>query len=133
MRPTVIIRACRVAGLGVALAASAAFGAPATAPPDDARSAAAIGAVVKRHLAEVTQIYDTYLNAGVVFEGTVTVRFTIAPSGVVTASEVASSTTGCGLFDDAVAAAVMDFDFGPGAGDVTTVVYPFVFRLPPGS
>jgi len=131
VRPLVIVRASRNALLVFALAVPAAYGA--AAPPDDARSAAAIGAVVKRHLAEVTQIYDTYLNACVVFEGTVTVRFTIAPSGVVTASEVASSTTGCDLFDDAVAAAVMNFDFGPGEGDVTTVVYPFVFRLPPGS
>jgi TonB family protein len=113
--------------LGVT-AAAAAGSLPATA--DDNRSGEAIAAVVARHTPELSAVYDTYLDAGLSFQGTVTVRFTIAPSGVVTASEIAESTTGCKLFDEAVAAALCDWDFGGNARKPVTVRYPFTFRLP---
>jgi len=97
---------------------------------EDNRSGEAIAAVVARHTPELSEVYDTYLDAGLSFQGTVTVRFTIAPSGVVTASDVGESTTGCKLFDEAVAAAVFNWDFGGNAGKPVTVRYPFSFRLP---
>lgn len=97
---------------------------------DDNRSGEAIAAVVARHTPELSAVYDIYLDAGLSFEGTVTVRFTIAPSGVVTASEVVESTTGCKLFDDAIAVKLLDWDFGGNAAKPVTVRYPFSFRLP---
>jgi len=112
----------------VLLTLAAATALAATAP--GARSAAAVAEVIGRHTDEITAVYNTYLNAGLPVEGTVKVRFTIAPTGVVTASEVASSTTGVKLFDEAVAATVATWDFGPAAGDAVSIIYPFTFRRP---
>jgi TonB family protein len=94
------------------------------------RDPADIAAVIERHKAEITAIYDTYLDAGLAIEGTVVVKFTVASTGAVTASEVAEATTDCKLFEEAVAAAVTKWDFGPGAGDAVTVRYPFTFAIP---
>ncbi len=105
--------------------------APAFAVADDeGRDPADIAAVIERHKAEIATIYDTYLDAGLAVEGTVVVKFTVASTGAVTASEVAEATTGCKLFEEAVAAAVAKWDFGPGAGDAVTVRYPFTFTIP---
>lgn len=98
---------------------------------DDAgRDPADIAAVIERHKAEIAAIYDTYLDAGLAVEGTVVVKFTVASTGAVTASEVAEATTDCKLFEEAVAAAVAKWDFGPGAGDAVTARYPFTFIIP---
>ena len=94
------------------------------------RDPADIAGVIESHKAEVAAIYNTYLDAGLALEGTVIVKFTIARTGVVTASEVAEATTACKLFEEAVAAAVMKWDFGPIDGDAVTVRYPFTFSLP---
>jgi TonB family protein len=94
------------------------------------RDPADIARVIESHKAEVAAIYNTYLDAGLALEGTVVVKFTIARTGVVTASEVAEATTACKLFEEAVAAAVMKWDFGPIDGDAVTVRYPFTFSLP---
>jgi TonB family protein len=94
------------------------------------RDPADIAAVIERHKAEITTIYDTYLDAGLAIEGTVVVKFTVASTGAVTASEVAEATTDCNLFEEAVAAAVAKWDFGPGAGGAVTVRYPFTFTIP---
>ena len=75
-------------------------------------------------------IYNTYLDAGLALEGTVVVKFTIARTGAVTASDVAEATTACKLFEEAVAAVVMKWDFGPAGGDAVIVRYPFTFSLP---
>ncbi len=105
--------------------------APAFALADDAgRDPADIAAVIERHKAEVAAIYDTYLDAGLSLEGTVVVKFTVASTGAVTASEVAEATTDCELFEEAIAAAVAKWDFGPGAGDAVTARYPFTFIIP---
>lgn len=107
-----------------------------TKPPADAANAktgrdiTTVAAVIENHRQELIEIYNTYLEAGLAVEGKVVVRFTIAPTGVVTASEVAEGTTDCPLFEEAVAAAVRRWDFGPGAGEPVTVIYPFVFSLP---
>jgi TonB family protein len=93
------------------------------------RDPADIAAVVEQHMAEITNVYDTFLDAGLALEGTVVVKFTIARTGAVTASEVAEATTGCELFEEAVAAAVAKWDFGPSAGDAVTVRYPFSFAI----
>ena len=97
---------------------------------EGARDPAEIAAVIERHKAEIATIYDTYLDAGLAIEGTVVVKFTVASTGAVTASEVAEATTDCKLFEGAVAAAVAKWDFGPGAGDAVTVRYPFTFTIP---
>jgi TonB family protein len=94
------------------------------------RDPAAIAAVIEQHKAEITTIYNTYLDAGLALEGTVVVKFTVANTGAVTASKVAEATTDCKLFEEAVAAAVAKWDFGPGGGDAVTVRYPFTFTIP---
>jgi TonB family protein len=94
------------------------------------RDPADIAQVIESHKAEVAAIYNTYLDAGLAFEGTVVVKFTIARTGAVTATEVVEATTACKLFEEAVAAAVMKWDFGPTDGDAVTVRYPFTFSLP---
>jgi TonB family protein len=105
--------------------------APGCACADDTgRDPADIAAVIERHKAEIAAIYDTYLDAGLAVEGTVVVKFTVASTGAVTASEVAETTTDCKLFEEAVAAAVAKWDFGPGAGHAVTVRYPFTFAIP---
>ncbi|NIT36663.1 MAG: TonB family protein [candidate division Zixibacteria bacterium] len=93
------------------------------------RDPADIAAVVEQHMAEITNVYDTFLETGLAIEGTVLVKFTIARTGAVTASEVAEATTGCELFEEAVAAAVAKWDFGPSDGDAVTVRYPFSFAI----
>ena len=89
-----------------------------------------IGRVIDQHKAEITAIYNTYLDAGLGLEGTVVVKFTIARTGAVTESEVAEATNDCELFEEAVAGAVAKWDFGPTSGDAVTVRYPFTFTLP---
>jgi TonB family protein len=94
------------------------------------RDPAHVADVIGRHKAEIAAIYDTFLDAGLALEGTVVVKFTIARTGAVTASEVAEATTGCEqLFEEAVAAAVAKWDFGPSDGDAVTVRYPFSFAI----
>ena len=102
---------------------------PSIVPAED-RDPNDIAKVIESHRAEVAAIYNTYLDAGLALEGTVIVKFTIARTGAVTASEVAEATTACKLFDEAVAAAVMKWDFGPVDGDAVTIRYPFTFSLP---
>jgi TonB family protein len=97
---------------------------------DGNRDPADIAAVIELHRAEIATIYDTYLDAGLAIEGTVVVKFTVASTGAVTASEVVEASTDCKLFEEAVAAAVAKWDFGPGAGDAVTVRYPFTFTIP---
>ena len=103
--------------------------APSQAAAQD-RDPADIAGAIESHTPEIASIYDTYLDAGLALEGTVVVKFTIARTGVVTASEVAEATTACKLFEEAVAAAVMKWDFGAADGDAVTVRYPFTFSLP---
>jgi TonB family protein len=93
------------------------------------RDPADVADVIERHKAEIAAIYDTFLDAGLAIEGTVVVKFTIARTGAVTASDVAEATTGCELFEEAVAAAVAKWDFGPSDGDAVTVRYPFSFAI----
>jgi TonB family protein len=115
----------------VIAAAALTSSAPRLAHADEGgRDPADIAAVIERHKTEIATIYDTYLDAGLGIEGTVVVKFTVAKTGAVTASEVAEATTGCKLFEEAVAAAVAKWDFGPGTGDAVTVRYPFSFTIP---
>ena len=95
------------------------------------RDPADIAKVIESHKAEIASIYNTYLDAGLALEGTVILKFTIARTGAVTASEAAEATTSCKLFEEALAAAVMKWDFGPAEGEAVTVRYPFTFTLPP--
>ncbi len=106
------------------------YGLTALAAEDGNRDPADIAAVIELHRAEIATIYDTYLDAGLAIEGTVVVKFTVASTGAVTASEVVEASTDCKLFEEAVAAAVAKWDFGPGAGDAVTVRYPFTFTIP---
>ncbi|UCH78243.1 MAG: TonB family protein [Candidatus Coatesbacteria bacterium] len=97
---------------------------------ESGRDPADIAAVIDHHKQEITTIYNTYLDAGLELEGTVVVKFTIARTGAVTASEVAEADTDCRLFEEALAAAVSKWDFGPASGEPVTVRYPFTFTLP---
>ncbi len=112
------------------LAAAGLSGPAVAAEVDGNRDPADIAAVIELHKAEIAAIYDTYLDAGLALEGTVVVKFTVASTGAVTASEVAEASTDCRLFEEAVAAAVATWNFGPNAGDAVTVRYPFTFTIP---
>jgi TonB family protein len=94
------------------------------------RDPADIARVIELHKPEIAAVYDTYLDAGLALEGTVLVKFAIARTGTVTASEVVEATTSCKLFEEAVAAVVLKWDFGPAEGEAVTVRYPFTFSLP---
>jgi TonB family protein len=110
--------------------AAVAWAATAALAAESGRDPADIARVIDHHKHEITTIYNTYLDAGLNLEGTVVVKFTIARTGVVTASEVAEADTDCKLFEEAVAAAVAKWDFGPASGEAVTVRYPFTFTLP---
>lgn len=97
---------------------------------ENGRDPAAIAAVIDRHKQEIATVYNTYLDAGLELEGTVVVEFTIARTGAVTASDVYEADTDCKLFEEAIAAAVTKWDFGPASGEPVTVRYPFTFTLP---
>jgi TonB family protein len=114
----------------LALAAAVVLGLLPGLAPARERDPADIARVIELHKPEIAAVYDTYLDAGLALEGTVLVKFTIARTGAVTASEVVEATTACQLFEEAVAAAVLRWDFGPADGEAVTVRYPFTFSLP---
>lgn len=97
---------------------------PAGAGP---RTPESIRATVTKRLAGIQAEYDAQLKKNPrMGGGKVSVRFTIAASGEVTAAEVVEDTVGNPALAAAVVARVRSWRFAPAAGE-TTVIYPFVF------
>ncbi len=96
-----------------------------------ARSKASIMNVIMRELPALRELYNSYLKTpeAADLEGKVTVKFAVDEHGAVIFSGVVQSTTGNPGFDGAVVATVGTWSFGgiDKPGDVTEVVYPFVF------
>ena len=91
------------------------------------RSAADIMKVVRQRTPGLRHIYNKFLNRKPGFQGKVTLRITIAPSGNVSAIAIASSTTGYAEFDAQIKSAVGNWTFSKVYGGNTTVNIPFTF------
>lgn len=91
------------------------------------RTAADIMKVVRQRTPGLCHIYNKFLNRKPGFQGKVTLRITIAPSGNVSAISIASSTTGYAEFDAQIKSAVGNWTFSKVYGGNTTVNIPFTF------
>jgi len=84
--------------------------------------------IVRRHINEVRYCYDQALAAHPSLEGRVVTQFTIAPTGRVLASVLASSTLGAPAVERCVVEAVHRWEFPePKGGGLVIVSYPFQF------
>jgi TonB family protein len=84
--------------------------------------------IVRRHINEVRYCYDQALAAHPSLEGRVVTQFTIAPTGRVLASVLASSTLGSAAVESCVVNAVKRWEFPePQGGGLVIVSYPFQF------
>lgn len=83
--------------------------------------------VVRRHHAEVRHCYELGLQTRPDLAGRVMTRFTIAPTGLVVASSIESSSVGHARTEMCIASAVRRWAF-PTSDGVTTVTYPFVLE-----
>lgn len=83
--------------------------------------------VVRRHHDEVRHCYERGLQARPDLAGRVLTRFTIAPTGVVVASSIESSSVAHARTEMCIAAAVRRWAF-PSSDGVTSVTYPFVLE-----
>ena len=91
------------------------------------RSAADIMKVVRQRTPGLRHIYNKFLKKKPGFQGKVTLKFTIAPSGDIISIAIASSTTGYGEFDADIKSDVSRWRFGKVASGNTTVTIPFTF------
>jgi TonB family protein len=88
--------------------------------------------IVRRHLNEVRYCYEQALAAHPSLTGRLVVQFTIAPTGLVLASVLQSSSLGVVSVDICVVQAVKRWEFPqPKGGGLVMVSYPF--QLTPGS
>ena len=91
------------------------------------RSAAEIMKVVRQRTPGLRHIYNKFLKKKPGFQGKVTLKFTIVPSGDIISIAIASSTTGYGEFDADIKSDVSRWRFGKVASGNTTVTIPFTF------
>lgn len=91
------------------------------------RSAADIMKVVRQRTPELRHIYNKYLAKRPGFQGKVSLKFTIDPSGEVTSIKIASSTTGYSEFDGEIKSAVSRWKFNRVENGNTTLSIPFSF------
>jgi len=88
--------------------------------------------VIRRHINEVRWCYESELSKDPLLGGRVTVRFTIAASGQISASALESSTMGNARVESCVVQAVRRWEFPkPLGGGVVNVSYPFVLTPAP--
>jgi TonB family protein len=88
--------------------------------------------IIRRHINEVKHCYEEELTSRPVLGGRILVRFTIGPSGQVTASELESSTMDNPSVEACTVAALRRWEFPkPLGGGNVVVTYPFV--LTPGN
>ena len=84
--------------------------------------------IVRRHINEVKYCYDQALARQPKLDGRMVAQFTIAGSGQVLASVVASSTLGSPAVEMCVTKAIMRWQFpAPEKGGLAIVSYPFQF------
>jgi TonB family protein len=84
--------------------------------------------IVRRHINEVKYCYDQALARQPKLDGRMVAQFTIAGSGQVLASAVASSTLGSPAVEMCVTKAIMRWQFpAPDKGGLAIVSYPFQF------
>ena len=91
------------------------------------RSSGDIMEVVRRRTPGLRHVYNNFLKKKPGFEGKVTLKFTIAPSGDVINISIVSSTTGYGEFDAQIMSAVGGWTFNKVKSGNTTVTIPFTF------
>jgi len=93
------------------------------------RSKASIMEVVMRNLAKMRYAYNRRLAGRNGIRGKITVKFAVDHYGVVISCKVIESTVSDSLLVEAVREQVASWKFGPivRIGDVTEVIYPFVF------
>jgi len=106
---------------------------PGKATVRGALSRAIVRRIVRRHLNEVRFCYTRELGGDPKLAGRVVVQFTIAPTGMVVASNVASTTLGNRAAEACIAKAVRRWLFPkPTGGGIVLVRYPFVLKPPAG-
>jgi len=89
--------------------------------------------VIRRHINQWRYCYERELQANPNLWGRVVVRFTIAPTGQVVASEAVESTVGNAAVDRCMAQAVRRWQFPkPKGGGVVVVNYPVVVKSADG-
>jgi TonB family protein len=93
------------------------------------RSRASIMRVVTQNLSALRYAYNKRLREKPGLKGKITVRFAIDEFGKVLMCEIVSSSIGDNVFEDQVVGKIRRwvFDIIDKPGDVTEVVYPFVF------
>ena len=91
------------------------------------RSASDIMKIVRQRTPGLRHIYNKHLKKKPGFQGKVTLKFTIAPSGDVISNSIVNSTTGYGEFDSEIKNAVSTWRFGAIKSGNTTVTIPFTF------
>lgn len=93
----------------------------------NSRSVADIMKVVRQRIPGLRHIYNKYLKKIPGFQGEVTLKFAIAPSGKIASISVISSTTGSDEFDGEIKSAVGRWKFNEVESGNTTVTFPFSF------
>lgn len=91
------------------------------------RSAADIMKVIRQRTPELRHVYNKFLNKKPNFQGKVTLKFTIDPSGVIISISIAASTTGYSEFDNEIKTAVSRWKFNTVKSGNTTITVPFTF------
>ena len=91
------------------------------------RSAADIMKVVRQRTPGLRHIYNKFLKKKPGFQGKVTLKFTIAPSGEIISISNASSTTNYGEFDNEIKTAVSRWKFSKVKSGNTITTIPFTF------
>lgn len=86
-----------------------------------------IRVVIRRHINEVKYCYETELAKIPTLHGRVSVEFTIAPTGQVVASTLASSTMGNRAVEACLVLAPRRWEFPKPEGGVVIITYPFNF------
>ena len=117
-------------GDGVATKAKGSVKTPSESDIDvvsSSRSAEDIVKVVHQRTPGLRHIYNKFLKQKSGFQGSVTLKFTIAPGGEVVSISIVSSMTGYDKFDDEIKTAVSRWKFGKVKSGSTTVVIPFTF------
>lgn len=94
----------------------------------EGRSTKEIMSVFKQNSQERSYaIYNAYLLKGRHFDGKITVKFSILPSGDVENGEIVASTTGYPEFDKAILEDLLQWKFEKGDYAVSTLTLPLAF------
>ena len=93
------------------------------------RSLLDIEEVIMMNGSDLKHIYNQFLNKQPGFQGTVTLKFSIAPGGEIISISVVSSTTGYNEFDTEIKLAVSHWKFPKVKTGLATVTAPFTFTI----